>query len=156
MNVWTVPLIVTKPADTSRNSGGTGTTLVADPDLVLPIAAGSTYDINSLIIYSGSPSGSGDLKFTFTGPAGHTGRYCPIRQNLSGSYTGWAMNQWTDNDSANTNGTGAGQYVSLFVKGILITAGAAGNLTFVWAQNTSSATSTIVRQNSYLYAQRIG
>ena len=153
MNVWTVPVIVVKPSDTNRN---TTTTLADDPDLQLPLAGGTTYDINSLIIYSGSPSGSGDLKYTFSVPSGSSGRYSPIRQNLSGQYTGWAMNQWTDTDSANTNGTGAGQFVSLFVKGILITGGSAGNLTFRWAQNTSSGTNTIVRANAFLQAQRIG
>ena len=153
MNAWTVPIIAVKPADTNRN---TTTTLADDPDLVIPVTSGATYDINSFIIYSGSPSGTGDLKYTFTVPAGSSGRYSPIRQNLAGQYTGWALNLWTDVDSANTNGTGAGQFVSLFVKGILITGGSAGNLTFRWAQNTSSGTNTIVRANSFLQAQRIG
>src|SRR5215475_1880308 len=81
MNTWTVPVIVVKPSDTNRN---TTTTLADDPDLQLPLAGGATYDINSLIIYSGSPSGSGDLKYTFSVPSGSSGRYSPIRQNLSG------------------------------------------------------------------------
>ena len=152
MNVWTVPVCVIKPADTNRN---TTTTMTNDPDLVLPLAASASYDIASLILYSGAPTGTGDIKWTFTVPAGTTGRYSPIRQNFSSQYTGWALDQWTDTENAQTNGTGVGQFCGAFIKGILVTGGSAGNLTFQWAQNTSSATNTIVRQNSYLLAQRI-
>lgn len=43
----------------------------------------------------------------------------------------------------------------VFVKGILLTSGTAGNITLSWAQNTSNGTTTM-RANSFLSAQRMG
>ena len=155
MNVWTVPIAVIKPANTSRN---TTTTVTSDPDLTLPLAASSTYDIRMLVNYDGGATGASDIKWTFTVPAGATGIYVAAHQNISGVYAGAFVNNWTDGPGlsatqANTNGLG--NNLGIFFNGILAVAGTAGNLTFQWAQNTSSGTNTRVFAQSYMVAQRI-
>lgn len=159
MNIWTVPVAVVKPSNTSRNNT---TTVADDPDLVLAVAASATYDIRMLVAYDGASSaGTGDLKWTFTVPSGASGTYMALHQNLSGNTAGmWTLN-WTDGPNinqttANTAGTGTGNQFGIFFNGLLQTAGSAGNLTFRWAQNTSGATSTRVFAQSYIAAQRVG
>jgi basic membrane lipoprotein Med (substrate-binding protein (PBP1-ABC) superfamily) len=150
MNVWTVPITVVKPSDTARN---TTTTLADDPDLILPVAASSTYNIHGVIFYDG-PS-TADLKYTFSLPAAATGQAFIARQNVSGSFTGAFQVNWTDTQTANTPAPGVGTIMCLGVDGILAVAGTAGNMTFRWAQNSSNGTSCHVKAQSYLTAQRI-
>lgn len=150
VNQWFVPVAVVKPADTARNST---TALANDPDLVLNLAANSTYHVQGVIFYDGPAAGASDIKYTFTVPTGASGQYFMPRQNLSGNFAGAFSNFWTDTNSANTNSVGT--FMILGVSGLLITV-TAGALHFQWAQNTSNATNTRVRANSFLSAQRIG
>jgi hypothetical protein len=150
LNLWTVPLVVIKPADTARNST---TTLAADPDLVLALAANSTYQISGVILYDGPSAGASDLKWDFQIPTGASGQVFLPHQNLSGAFAGAYANNWTDNGTANT--TGVGTIMVLGVQGILQTAGSSGNLTFRCAQNTSSGTNDHVKAQSHLAARRI-
>jgi hypothetical protein len=155
MNVWTVPIAVIKPADTARNST---TTVADDPDLQLPVAASSTYQVTGVFFYDGPSTGTGDIKWTWTVPSGAGGQYSCDHQNISGSYAGAFANNWTDGPgltSTQANSTGVGTILTLTWKGILVVVGTAGNLTFRWAQNTSSGTNTHVKAQSYLVAQRI-
>ena len=157
MNVWTVPIAVIKPTTTSRN---TTVTVADDPDLILPLAASSTYDIRMAVFYDGPATGTGDIKWTFTTPASATGQYMAVHQNISGATAGMYSLNWTDGPNinqtnANTNGTGTGNQFAIFFNGMIQVAGTAGNLTFRWAQNTSSGTNTRVFAQSYMVAQRI-
>lgn len=150
VNNWFVPLVVIKPAGTSRNNT---TSMSNDPDIVLNLAASATYHINGVIFYDGPAAGSSDLKCTFTIPSGASGMYHNPHQNLSGGYTGTAATNWTDTVTANTNGVGNNMVFG--VSGILVTA-SAGALHYQWAQNTSNATNTHIQAQSFLTAQRIG
>jgi len=137
VNNWFVPIVAVKPADTGR---ATTTAMTADPDLLLPVAANATYDISGCLFYTG-PNASG--------------QYFPCHQNISGIFTGSFAQQWTDTVTANTTGTSTANLMVVFVKGILLTSGTAGNITLSWAQNTSNGTTTM-RANSFLSAQRMG
>lgn len=150
VNQWFVPLAVVKPADTSRNST---TTMSNDPDLVLNVAASATYYVSGVIFYDGPAAGSSDIKYTFTVPTGASGQYFLPRQSLAGNFADAFSHFWTDTNTANTNSVGT--FMILGVMGLLITT-TAGALRFQWAQNTSNATNTRVRANSFLTAQRIG
>lgn len=161
MNVWTVPVAVVKPADTARN---TTTTVADDPDLVLALAASSTYRILAMIVFGGANmavnTDPGGLKWTFTVPASATGQYISTHQNASGNVSGMYQNSWPDTSatspaaaSAATQGTG--NFMGLGITGLLAVAGTAGNLTFRWAQLNSSGTNTTVKAQSFLEAQRI-
>jgi hypothetical protein len=157
LNVWTVPVAVFKPSNTSRN---TTTSVADDPDLILPVAASTTYEVRGVIFYDGPATGTGDIKWTFSLPSGATGQYQMIHQNLTAGTAGmWQIN-WTDGPNltttqANTQGTGSPNILAMTFSGLLAVAGTAGNLTFRWAQNTSNGTNTRVYQQSYMVAQRI-
>ena len=158
MNAWAVPVVVFKPANTSRN---TTTTVTDDPDLSLPVASSATYEVRGVIFYDGPAAGTGDIKWTFSLPSGATGQYQMIHQNISGNTAGmWQIN-WTDGPNlvttqANCQGLGSPNVLAMTFSGLLATGGTAGNLTFRWAQNTSNGTNTRVYNQSYMLAQRIG
>src|SRR6266699_774767 len=116
MNLWTGPLAIIKPADTSRTSN---TTLADDPDLIVPVAASTTYNIHGQVFYDGAANT--DMKFTFTIPAGATGVYTPTRQQPGGTFVGMFAAGWTDNLVGNTTGVGASMTIT--VEGILAVAG---------------------------------
>jgi len=141
---------VIKPSDTGRSNT---TSMTNDPALVLPLAASSTYKIEGVIFYDGPSAGSSDIQWTFTIPAGAAGKYWCTRQNITGAFAGAFSTFWTDTVSANTNGVSTTMVVPF--EGILGTGANAGNLRFLWAQNTSNATNTHVQNNSFLLAQRI-
>lgn len=151
VNTYFVPKPVIKPSDTSRNST---TSMTNDPDLLLALAGSASYTINGVIFYSGPSAGSSDIKWTFTVPSGSNGQYFVAHQNLSGQFTGAFQSNWTDTLTANTNGVGS--IMCLAIQGITVTGGSSGNLRMQWAQNTSNATNTIVQNQSYLVATRIG
>jgi hypothetical protein len=150
VNSWFVPLFVSKPANTSRTSN---VTLANDPDLVLPVAAGATYQFNGMLDYEADVTG--DLRFTLVAPAAST-----LLFGFSG-FTG-ADNATFNGGNASggtgliIGGGGAGVARSVFISGVLITTSTAGNLTLQWAQSVSSGTATIMHANSYLTARRVG
>lgn len=150
VNNWFVPVTVIKPADTARN---TTTSMSNDPDLVLNLAASATYEIRGVIFYDGPAAGSSDLKCTFTIPSGASGQYAVAHQNLSASYVSPFASNWTDTVTSNSNGTST--IMTYTVWGLLITT-TAGAMHYQWAQNTSNATNTHIKAQSFLCAQRIG
>lgn len=149
VNTWFVPATVVKPQDTGRFST---TSMTNDPDLVLALGASGSYMIHGVIFYDGPSAGSSDIQWTFTLPTGAAGKYFCTRQNLTGQFSGAFTFFWTDTVTANTNGVGTNMAVELH--GIVGTA-SAGNMRFLWAQNTSNATNTHVQNNSFLTARRI-
>ena len=157
VNAWFVPIAVNKLTTTSRN---TTTTLADDPDLVLPLAANALYHLNGVIFYDGATmavnTDPGGLKWSFTVPAGTTGQYFAAHMNLSNAFTGAYALNWTDTGTAVTLGSGLSPGLAATFTGFIDTAGTAGNMTYRWAQNTSSGTNTKMLLNSYLTIQRIG
>ena len=143
-----------KTADTSRAST---TTATADPHLSVAMQANATYVIDGFIIYNAGTTG--DMGMQFGVPAGATGDW-----NAVGWGRGAGASVGTDgftvrlNDNSITqNRTYGGDTtdITAHVKGIVITAGTAGNLTVDWAQAASDATATIFRTNSWLRIVRV-
>jgi hypothetical protein len=147
------PLVVIKPADTSRASN---TTLSNDPDLVFTNVGVGTYLFDGLLRYTGITfsTGPGDIKlgFAFSG-------------SLSAS--GWVPNTFVSNAANNVDvvcsnfgtsrveGTyGTGTDVGASVRGYLVVT-AAGTMSLQWAQNTSNATATTMRAGSHLKLTQI-
>jgi hypothetical protein len=152
MNAWTVPLVAVKPADTGRN---TTTTPTADPDLQVAVAAGATYQVTATIQYKGGGNGGSDAKFGISAPASSTGFMIVTRQQITSfptTTTDW--NALGGVSNAGTNGTG--NTLPCRIDAVVTTAGTAGNISVIWAQNTSNGTNTTVIANSTLVAQRIG
>ena len=153
-NKWFLPIAVVKPSDTGRISD---TTQAPDPDLVIPLLANSTYEVDMVLFYDGGAGGSpneGDIRYTFTIPSGASGQIATARQDTSGDFVGAGAYNWTDSVVAQT--VGVGTILCIPIKGYLIIGGTAGNLTFEWAQATSaSGANTHVKAGSYMVARRI-
>lgn len=153
MNVWTVPIATIKPADTGRN---TTTTLTADPDLVIAVAANTIYDVRFLIRYKGGTNGSSDLSMQINVPSGSTGFWVALRDDISAPTgpPGFVDSAFGSALNFATNGTGNTQQALLFAS--VNTAGTAGNISLLWAQHISNGTNTTLMANSFMVAQRIG
>jgi len=152
VNTWFVPLAAIKPADTGRSSN---TTVTADPDLQLAVAANATYEVTAIIQYKGGTNGSSDAQFQLTVPTGTTGFVVVTGvQITSFPTTRIVVAAFGVSVNAGTSGTGNPQ--GLIIKATVVTAGTAGTLAVAWAQNTSSGTATTVTANSQLTARRTG
>lgn len=151
MNAWAVPLAVMKPADTSRTSN---TTLTADPDLTLAVAANALYRFWCFLDYEGAALGTGDIKWQFTVPTSSTLRYHLVCWSPLGAAN--TQNTMAAGGTANAGTINTGNLAGATMHGTLDTAGTAGSITLLWAQITSNATSTILHAQSAMVLDRIG
>lgn len=142
---------VVKPTTTARAST---TVLANDPALVVPVVANATYELSGWLAYNGIASAAGDFKVDWTVPAG---------TNFAWARNGYISNSVNQTDTVVTDevtirvlGTfGVITTVSAPFKGIVTTAGTAGNLQLRWAQNVSSATATSLVAGSYIKIERV-
>ena len=148
-NEWFLPLVGLKSSNQLVTSS---TTLVNDADLVIPVAANSTYDIAVQLFFTAASGG--DLKWTFTVPSGATFEYQPLHNEGGG--TGLTNSTQGNSDSDTVTAAGAGGTIeAVRMTGTLTVLGTGGNLQLRWAQNTSNGTSTTMRAKSYMVARRI-
>src|SRR6266568_4832093 len=152
VNVFLAPLSGVKSANQIVNSGNTGSTFVSDADMRFAVAANSIYEFHVYLRYS-SPTGA-DWKSSFTVPTGASARFQRIGNNNSGTFGG--ASDTADGDTLASQGQGSGTIQDAQFFGWVATAGTAGNLIFLWAQNTSNAGNTTLYQYSYLTGRRIG
>lgn len=142
---WTT---VTKPSDESR----TNATLTADTDLHFASTSGATYIVQAFLSYA-SPAGGGtpDIRGTLAEDA--TARGTWSAQGFTTTDTPVTLNNiLMQTGSIGTWGTATTDRL-LSMTGIYWAGG--GTFSVYWAQNTSGANATIVRQNSILRYQRI-
>jgi len=151
VNKWFVPRAVVKPSDQSKTSN---TTFGNDNDLVLPVDANATYMMQMYLGYSGGTLGSSDLKIQWTVPASATLRYGIVRIQTGSSLNPGNMSRFAAADTV-LLGTVVGTPQAAWAFGTLKVAGTAGNLQLQWAQNTSSATATIIEAQSALMLQQL-
>jgi len=140
-----LPVRYNKLVDTTRTAT---TTLVADPDLQIPLAANSLTNIKGEIRYT--TTDAGDFKYRHTGPAAPTRVRVDRRAIAPGATadSGIAIDTaFSAGDVVIDGGTGSGVIkIDAFVQN-----GAnAGSFGISWAQNTSDAGNTIVEAGSYL------
>jgi hypothetical protein len=127
-------LYADKDAATPRDTTVTPT---ADPDLVVTLEANATYTVECVTAWT---SGGGGFRVAWSAPSG-------------------ASMTWTDNDGVGavtpgqnvTFSTGSGTTLQGRVK----TGASAGTLSLLWAQNTSNASATQLREGSYLLVRRV-
>lgn len=136
-----------KTADTSRSLT---TTLTADPTLTFSVLANSKYLVR-LVIF-GLSSTTPDFKYRMDIPASATGNGATIIRTNNGTESE-TMNFSSSFDSFQTDGDGGKFYITAEL--YITTAGTAGNVSFMWAQNTSDATPAIVKAGSYIEYQKI-
>jgi hypothetical protein len=120
-------------------------------ELFLPVEANAIYDLSSWIIYQADAAG--DLKVSFTGPAGATldwvGNAVASNQTALGTIN-LAMNAIGDAGSVIFGGNGNGSSVVGQPSGTLYTSSTPGNFQFRFAQGTSSVSATFVMLRSWI------
>jgi len=146
-------IVAYKTADETVTSS---TTVQNDDQLFLPLSTNARYLFDSIIFYSGAATPAGDLKLKWTGPTGATMQWANFGVNTSGLTQYNAVVETLAAASPRAVGTnGAGFWMSCAPKGIVTTSSTSGNLQLQWAQNSSSATGTIVYAGSYIRLVRI-
>ncbi|MDP4219115.1 MAG: hypothetical protein Q8916_02450 [Bacteroidota bacterium] len=129
------------------------TTLQSDADLFIPMVANATYEFSGVIAYDGSTTSS-DLKIAFTIPAGAS-----IRWSFDQAGTAITPSSITSSGTAastfHVDATTSTNDQSIFVSGIVVVGGTAGNLQLQEAQATSQAATTTILTNSHLKATRV-
>lgn len=151
-----LPLMAIAGSDKSVTSS---TTLAAVTGLSVPLAANTTYVWDGYFGYTAAEAG--DLKVAFTAPSGATGSWS-LHQLVSTSTGGTgdldARRETTYGTSttqvAGGSDSGSGQMACL-PHGHVVTSSSTGNLTVYVAQNTSSATATVLSGGAWLRVQRV-
>jgi hypothetical protein len=144
------PLAVIKGADEPVTSS---TTLQNDNALLLrSLVASATYLFACYLDYEGGTQGASDIKWTWSTPGSATLRYQKECVNLSGTAV---CPTCTGSGTQTAGSNGAGTLMGVTMTGSLVMSSTGGTLQLQWAQNTSSATPTIVHAQSYLSLWRV-
>ncbi len=140
-----------KPNDTSRAST---TTPANDPDLSVAVDANKSYEVQVWLQYLAQ--NTPNLKVEFTVPGSATFAGASFNVGAGGSAVG------INAQDAALPITGPAHIAGLspfdgayYLTGILTTAGAAGNFTLQWAQDTSSGLTTTIRGGSAMLLRRV-
>jgi hypothetical protein len=142
-----LPYMAVKPGATSVTSS---TTLITDPDLQLVLPGPGTYVIDGYLNYTGSSVGAGDIKGTFE----YSGGINFANWDFQAIATTGGVQMCTGPNAfgiAVARGTDGGTWMGAHLLGLLV-ATSGGTLSWNWAQNTSNATSTNIRQGSWIRA----
>jgi hypothetical protein len=136
---------IRKSADTDRSST---TTTTDDPHLTAPVAASRKYTFEIMVFAIGHSSG--DIKFAMSYPAGAVIAYA-----IAAVGGGGVDVLDDDSDSAvfaltGTPGSWPTDASAFFITGTLETDSNAGDLALQWAQGSSFATATTVKEGSYM------
>jgi len=139
---------VIKGADLSRSS----TTKTDDPNLqLLNLAANAIYAVSGLLLYSGNAN-PGGIQATFRQPGGQTMRYFSTTPGFAS-----AGALYNGGDTLQQYGLGVGNQFAIPIQEGMINTGAAPCYAVLqWAKLSATANDTILSQNSYLWARRIG
>jgi hypothetical protein len=153
-----LPIVISKTTATTRPST---TTISDDPDLVVPVLANASYFIEMFIRYA-TTSAAG-FKDNWTVPASTS----TANRGVIGAGS-TQVDTAADNDGGRFGVHGYGTALGfgdrnsvsnqlLIVQtGVVTTAGTAGNVSYAWAQEVSTAVNTAVSAGSFIRATRIG
>jgi hypothetical protein len=149
-----LPQTVRKTADESRSAT---TTYADDTHLVFPGEANAVYTVFGWIKYFADPTP--DLKLKLTAPSDALGEWAWLMPGSSAGASGTAgYSIRTETTDINAGRTGYGTSDSQHntpLAGVIRMGPTAGNISIQWAQNTSSATATVLYTDSWLSFQRI-
>lgn len=149
------PAMAYKLADQSVSSSTTGTTLINDSHLFLPLAINATYELVYCYLAYDGQTPNADIKLAFTLPTGAVMRWAP----WGGAIGSPSAVDTVDKDAsagARPLGTfGFPARMTARPAGRITTSSTAGNLQLQWAQNTANATATTLYAGSCLGLLRI-
>lgn len=128
-----------------------------DDDLVLTVAASTTYTLDGMLLHSADAAA--DLQLAFTGPAGASLDWVPrglstLAAATAGDVT-LAASSIGDAGALITGTVGAGTKVATLVTGLLQVGATAGSLQLRWAQGTAHASDAVVYAGSYLSLRQV-
>jgi hypothetical protein len=142
---------VVKPTDESVSSS---TTMQPDNDLLYALTeVNATYEFSCYLDYEGGTINASDLKWQWAVPAGAVLRYQAFYVTTANALGGGSTQLGSDIVVAGSKGAGVLMGVSMH--GGLTMSTTTGNIALSWAQNTSSATATIVHAASVLRLLRL-
>lgn len=131
---------------TGNQNKASDTTLSDDTELLLPVGANQIWEFTCML--HTDVSGAARIKAVMAGPAGST-----IRTGV------FAKSDANDTVFVTSDGTaisfGAGGADPQLFRGLIRTAGTAGNLSVQWAQQVSIASTITVKTDSFLTANRV-
>jgi len=136
---------VYKTADETINNDST---LTDDTDLQFSVDANASYAMICLFMYAADAIP--DFKYAYSVPAGITGNIMDgyfNSQNTSAVVRTWATSRSPIDSSGNVR--------ALFNTGCLNIEGTAGTIAFQWAQNTSNAGNTTLKEGSYIMFKKL-
>jgi hypothetical protein len=149
------PLAAFKFAD--QNSGQSSTTLVADADLNLTLAAGGVYVGSGMIVFAASTTA--DYKCTFTAPSGATGGWNPnpyVQANDAAYFIPSAAPGFLPFATTIVVGAeGTAQSQAFSVQFAVVMGATAGSLQWEFAQGNSDASNCNTRAGPFLLAWKI-
>lgn len=145
-----IPLFGRVANDQTKTSN---TTLAAVTGLSVPLEASSRYALDGYLAYSAGATG--DLKVAFAAPTDSTGHWTIYGQDTastggSGSIVAKRATSFGTGTTQTAAGDDSTGQMSCLPRGYIATSTTAGDLTLYFAQNTSNATSTVIRVGSWL------
>lgn len=147
-NNWLQPIFARKTVDETIIASAT---LQNDDVLLVAVAASATYEFRlRAVINSGTTP---DFKMGWTFPSGLTMTYDLLEGETLGTAANVIQGPYIQTDVPPISTTGSDQ--PWIAEGLVIVDSTAGNLQWQWAQNTSTASNTIVRAGSYLRLRRL-
>jgi hypothetical protein len=143
-------LFAIKASDESVSSS---TTLQDDDDLVLSLAANTTYHIQMHAIWNAAAS-TPDVKYAFVAPASTT-----FQGSATSAVGGTGVSSQVYDESSSSislNISGDGRYSWTNADITVTTAGTAGDFKLQWSQNISSGAATTCKASSWIKATKLG
>lgn len=133
----------------------------ADNHITFTLAASAVYELRCYLAVSGPVAADFKTTWGFTGAASggnHTARYClgPSTSVGSGAANDTVMRSTRTNlTTSATYGTDGTLVSAIYETCLLDTAPGSGTITLQWAQNSSTATSTVVSTDSWAVLERL-
>jgi len=149
----TNPVTVIYARSTGNETVNTSSTLQDDDQLVIALAASTNYAFQCYISYNSGTTP--DIKFAFTVPSGATIRWGAPSARFEPTGTASVSTSVTASGSSLGFTGDASNDLDVLLTGTVANSTNAGNLTLQWAQQTSTASDTIRRANSWCRAEKI-
>lgn len=145
---------------TDSPTATTDTTVSDDTQLLFPIETAGTYKFEALALFSTGTSNTPDVKITYTVPTSATFSYS-VDGYASGATT-VASGHHTLSEAATGTGLAIGVITTtqtptspVWMDGIVISGGTAGNVVFQWSQLVSDAQALTRNPKSYICFSRL-
>ena len=138
-------IVASKAADETVNND----TLQNDDDLVFAVGVNENWVVDLYLFYTSTAVA--DFKFKFSVPAGCELEGIVIDQFHAGSNT----DNFNEGDTVACGTAGATTEVYMQIHATVRVAGTAGNVQFQWAQDTTEATDTKLKEGSALVARKV-